>query len=74
VERFEFLMIWKAWDRRPGDPVTAARMESACGELAAELGLRQTFVRDALSDMRRDGLSHGDALDTLFANAPPRLP
>ena len=62
----EFLKRWTDWDARPGMKETAVEFNDAVRELAELLDVAPAKLRDYLSDARRGGLNHIEALTAVL--------
>lgn len=59
----DLLVAWAAWDRHPASDSAAAKMEGACQEEAARLGVDATELRIVLSSAVRNGATRREALE-----------
>lgn len=62
----ELIDAWIVWDKHPGDPGAAGRMEAACWVAAKELGLTATELRTRLSEGRRQGYGRTEVANRIW--------
>lgn len=65
MSRQTLVAAWAKWQRRPGDDVTARKMERECQAAARTLSVSTNELRIMLMEKRRSGLDLYQSVDAV---------